>query len=272
MAKSTNGNGDAAPPKAREVERRRAILRAAIEVFASKGYHGCRIADVAREAGVAYGLVYHYFKNKEELLSSVFESAWSTFVGNLMEVAAGEGSLEEKVRGTARVAFEAYQRDPRAVRVLILEIARSPAGAQVDRGSAFGDVIGLAEGMFTDAREKGELRADLDPRLCAALLFGAIEMGLTSLVVGLFGREASGASDPSDSSRSTQAQIDRVQHQIAEIFLGGVLPAGTAAARAASGPSEDGSKNDDDQDEGEGQWKDPTNATSATSSGAPTPT
>ena len=264
MAKSTNGNGDAAPPKAREVERRRAILRAAIEVFASKGYHGCRIADVAREAGVAYGLVYHYFKNKEELLSSVFESAWSTFCGTLMEVAAGEGSLEEKVRGTARVAFEAYQRDPRAVRVLILEIARSPAGAQVDRGSAFGDVIGLAEGMFTDAREKGELRADLDPRLCAALLFGAIEMGLTSLVVGLFGREAP---EPSGSS---QAQIDRVQHQIAEIFLGGVLPAGTAAARAASGPSEDGSN--DDQDEGEGQWKDPTNATSATSSGAPTPT
>jgi TetR/AcrR family fatty acid metabolism transcriptional regulator len=220
-------------PKERELERRRTILRAAIEVFAKKGYHGCRIADVAREAGVAYGLVYHYFKNKEELLASVFDAAWGNFVGRLVEVAGGPGTLAEKVRGTARVAFEAYQKDPRAVRVLILEIARSPAGAQVDRGSAFGEVIGLAEGMFVGAQQQGELRADLEPRLCAAMLFGAIEMGLTSLVVGLF-------------DKKDEQVILRVQHQMAEIFLGGVLPAGNQ----------------------EGRW---THAKSATSSGAPQP-
>src|SRR5262249_56762943 len=60
--------------EARDEDRRKTILRAAVEVFARKGYHGCRIADVAREAGVAYGLVYHYFKNKEELLQLVFET------------------------------------------------------------------------------------------------------------------------------------------------------------------------------------------------------
>lgn len=233
MAKDTNAGGGEAAPKSREAERRRAILRAAIEVFAKKGYHGCRIADVAREAGVAYGLVYHYFENKEELLSSVFESAWSTFVGNLMEVAAGEGSLEEKVRGITRVAFEAYVADPRAVRVLILEIGRSPAGAQVDRGSAFGDVIGLAEGMFTEARERGELREGLEPRLCAALLFGAIEMGLTSLVVGLLGPESSARGEASSE------QIEAIQNQIAELFLGGVLSHSAPARRVHSPTTEE---------------------------------
>src|SRR5438874_9139399 len=98
MAKEStapSGNG-------REAERRRTILRAAIEVFAKKGYHGCRIADVAREANVAYGLVYHYFKNKEELLESVFEVGWKGFVTRLREVATADASLEDKVRGVAQ--------------------------------------------------------------------------------------------------------------------------------------------------------------------------
>src|SRR5438067_11642346 len=101
----------------REAERRKTILRAAIEVFAKKGYHGCRIADVAREAKVAYGLVYHYFQNKEELLESVFEAGWKGFVGRLREVAISDATLEEKVRGVAEVSFEAYRADPRAVKV-----------------------------------------------------------------------------------------------------------------------------------------------------------
>ena len=58
--------------EARDQDRRKTILRAAVEVFARKGYHGCRIADVAREAGVAYGLVYHYFKSKVEVLNELF--------------------------------------------------------------------------------------------------------------------------------------------------------------------------------------------------------
>ena len=68
--RKANGKGK------READRRKTILRAAIEVFSRKGYHGCRIADVAREAGVAYGLVYHYFRGKDELLESVFKSGW----------------------------------------------------------------------------------------------------------------------------------------------------------------------------------------------------
>ncbi len=199
----------------REGDRRRTILRAAIDVFARKGYHGCRIADVAREAGVAYGLVYHYFKNKDELLETVFETGWSGFVARMRSVAESEGSLEEKVRGVTHVAFEAYRVDPRAVKVLILEIARSPAGSRVNRQTAFTDMIRLSAEMFSRAQAAGELRADMDPLLAASVLFGAIEMGLTAFVVGLM--------DARDTERLEQAKV-----QIAESFLRGVLP--TAAA------------------------------------------
>jgi TetR/AcrR family fatty acid metabolism transcriptional regulator len=217
------------PAGSREAERRRSILRAAIEVFARKGYHGCRIADVAKEAGVAYGLVYHYFHNKDELLRSVFDLAWGGFVARMEAVADGDAPLAEKVRAVARVAFEAYRHDPRGVKVVILEIARSPAGARVERNSAFTDVMRLAERMFRAAQEKGELRPEIDPRVCAALLFGAIEMGLTALVVGVF-------------DKAEEAAADKLQRQIAEALLGGILREGAAvewkkerpAPRAAS--------------------------------------
>ena len=208
----------------RENERRLTILRAAIDVFARKGYHGCRIADVAREAGVAYGLVYHYFKNKDELLETVAETGWGGFVSRLRVVAEDSGlSLEQKVRGVADVAFEAYRVDPRAVKVLILEIARSPAGGHVvSRQQAFLDAIRMAALMFARAQETGELRADLDPMICASLLFGAIEMGLTAFVSGLM------------EDRGPEA-LDRAKVQIAESFLRGVLP-GTAAPSPVPSP------------------------------------
>lgn len=210
MAQRQRPNGRGREGQDREQDRRRTILRAAVDVFAKKGYHGCRIADVAREAGVAYGLVYHYFQNKDELLRSVFEAGWSGFVERLEEVAVSRRSLEEKVRAFVDIAFESYRRDPKGVKVLILEIGRSPAGGRVNRGGAFAGVIQLAAGMFAEAQAGGALRPEVDPLLSAALLFGAIEMGLTAFVVGMKERK--------------DDELDRARIQVAQAFLRGVLP------------------------------------------------
>jgi TetR/AcrR family fatty acid metabolism transcriptional regulator len=200
----------AAGGEPREAERRRTILRAAIDVFAEKGYHGCRIADVAQQAGVAYGLVYHYFKNKDELLKSVFELGWSGFVSRIREAAAGDAPVEEKLQRVCDVAFEAYHVDPRGVRVIIFEIARSPASDEVNRRASFDEVIGICETMFRAALAKGELREGFDPRLGALMLFGAIEYGLTGFVIGMF--------DANDAPA-----LARAKAQVAQTILGGVL-------------------------------------------------
>jgi TetR/AcrR family fatty acid metabolism transcriptional regulator len=199
----------------REGERRRTILRAAIDVFARKGYHGCRIADVAREAGVAYGLVYHYFKNKDELLETVFETGWSGFFNRVRAVAEGEGTLEQKVRGIADVAFEAYRVDPRAVKVLIVEIARSPGG-RVNRQTTFTEAVEMCARMLSKAQAEGELRPEVDPLLAAALFFGNIEMAFTALVMGMV--------DPRDAEK-----LEKAKAQLAGTFLHGV---GTVQAHA----------------------------------------
>jgi len=190
-----NGRNEA---RDREQDRRRTILRAAIEVFAKKGYHGCRIADVAKEAGVAYGLVYHYFRNKEELLQLVFETGWGGFLTRIRDAAEMNASLEAKIQRIAQVAFEAYRIDPRGVRVLVLEFARSPSAGEANRRTAFAEVLGILTRMFEKARARGELRDGLEPALCAAMLFGSVEMSLTGFVMGLL--------DPRDPGLLSQAQ------------------------------------------------------------------
>jgi len=194
--------------EARDQDRRKTILRAAVEVFARKGYHGCRIADVAREAGVAYGLVYHYFKNKEELLQLVFETGWGGFMSRIRDAAETSAPLEQKIRRIAQVAFEAYRIDPRGVRVLVLEFARSPSTGEANRRTAFAEVLGVITRMFERAQSRGELRAGLEPALCAAMLFGAVEMSLTGFVMGLL--------DPREAGLLAQAQ-----EQLTSLFLDG---------------------------------------------------
>ncbi len=216
----------------READRRRVILRAAVEVFSRKGYHGCRIQDVAKEAGVAYGLVYHYFKNKDELLESVFASGWQNFLARVQAEISTDHHVASRVKGIVHVAFEAYRRDPRGVKVLILEVGRSPAGGAVNRGGAFSSVILAAAEMFREAQRRGEIPAHLDPTLCATMLFGTIEMGLTSFVMGLLDK------------RDDEA-IDRARDQVAETFLHGLtgarpvapLPPPASSGRARPRPT-----------------------------------
>ena len=192
----------------RDQDRRKTILRAAVEVFARKGYHGCRIADVAREAGVAYGLVYHYFRNKEELLQLVFETGWGGFMSRIRDAAETSATLEQKISRIAQVAFEAYRIDPRGVRVLVLEFARSPSTGEANRRTAFAEVLGVLTRMFERARARGELRPGLEPALCAAMLFGSVEMSLTGFVMGLV--------DPRESGL-----LARAQEQLTSLFLDG---------------------------------------------------
>ena len=206
-------NGKSTAASRQDTERYRTILRAAIEVFAEKGYHGCRISDVARQAGVAYGLVYHYFHDKEALLEAVFDVGWGGFLSRVREVAESSEPLDGKVRRVAQIAFEAYRHDPKAVKVIILEIARSPALEQARRRSELMEVIRLSEQMFVRAHAAGELKPNLDPVLCAAHLFGAIEMTLTSFVLGVV------------ESRTDQT-LERAQLQLTQSFLHGVLASG----------------------------------------------
>ena len=100
-------------------DKRQLILDAATHVFAEKGYHGSRISDIAREAGIAYGLVYHYFKNKEEILNSIFGDQWTVFLEAVHQIAFGSQATEKKLLAIAELILNAHRVRSDWVKVLV---------------------------------------------------------------------------------------------------------------------------------------------------------
>jgi TetR/AcrR family transcriptional regulator, fatty acid metabolism regulator protein len=166
----------------RRTDRRRQILGAAVKVFAAKGFHAARVGDVAEEAGVAYGLVYHYFSSKDELLETIFRSTWTDMLARVREVEASGVSATEAVRQVTALLLRTWRRDPDLVRVLVREVTRSQHVQQEIKEIA--EAMEALENIVRRGQETGEFRPELDPRLAAVVFYGALDEVLTSWVLG----------------------------------------------------------------------------------------
>jgi TetR/AcrR family fatty acid metabolism transcriptional regulator len=164
------------------IDRRRELVRAAIRVFARKGFHAARVGDIAEEAGVAHGLLYHYFRSKEDVLETIFRETWSTLVGEAQRIEESGAPLPEQIRRFATVFLGAWLMSPNLVRVMIREVGRSPeVNKRVDE---IRDVLVGLRRMLEAAQARGELRADANPRLATWVLYGALEEILTGWALG----------------------------------------------------------------------------------------
>jgi len=157
------------------------ILEAAIRVFARKGYHTSRVGDIAEEAGVAHGLLYHYFGSKEELLETIFRETWSGLLATIRELETADEPAREQLRKVAAVLLRSWRRDPDLVRVLIREVAHS--APMRERVAESGHLDAIAR-IVARGQERGEFRRELDQRLAALVFYGAIEEILTAWVLG----------------------------------------------------------------------------------------
>ena len=206
------------------------ILEAAIRVFARSGYHGSRIADIASEAGIAYGLVYHYFKNKEEILSSVFEERWGAFLDTLEQIASQPAPAEQKLGSVATVILGGHHVRPEWVKVLVLEIQRSSRFARPDQIRAVGRLFQIVARILREGQEKGELRPDLDPDVACYVFIGALEIVITGVVLNVIqpGEEPEPGAGGERLERDDGAYYQRVGRTVVDIFLNGVARSGGA--------------------------------------------
>ena len=163
-------------------EKRRQILEAAVRVFARSGYHTSRVGDIAEEAGVAHGLLYHYFESKEALLDAVFRETWTDLLEAIQGVEASDGQAREQLRQVAAIMLRSWRRTPDLVRVLVQEIARSPDLHK--RFDELGEAFDAIERIVARGQADGSFRADLDPRLASWIFYGALEEILTGWVLG----------------------------------------------------------------------------------------
>jgi TetR/AcrR family transcriptional regulator, fatty acid metabolism regulator protein len=163
-------------------EKRRTILDAAARVFARKGFHTSRVGDIAEEAGVAHGLLYHYFSSKDEVLETIFREHWTTLLERVHEAEETGDDPIEQLRGIAAAMFEGWLNEPDVVRVVVREIARTE-----EISEHVGELvrpIGAIRRVIERGQAQGVLRDDLDASMAAVIFYGGIDELISGWVLG----------------------------------------------------------------------------------------
>ncbi|HEX6951412.1 MAG TPA: TetR/AcrR family transcriptional regulator [Gaiellaceae bacterium] len=163
-------------------DKRRQLLDAAVRVFARKGFHASRVGDIAEEAGVAHGLLYHYFKSKDQVLEAVFHENWSVLVARIESVEETDEPAADQIRHIAAIVLRTWLHLPDVVRVVIQEFGRSPELAE--RIGELTRPIEVLQRVIARGVERGEFRADIDPAFAATVVYGSIDELLTAWVLG----------------------------------------------------------------------------------------
>jgi TetR/AcrR family transcriptional regulator, fatty acid metabolism regulator protein len=164
------------------VDKRRMILDAAIRVFAREGFHHCRVSAIANEAGVAYGLVYHYFRSKDEVLDTLFTERWTLLLEAIAEVDARDLPIRDKLHAIASFIIDSYRNDPDLMKVIIVEVTRAAntfGRAHLDEISRAYE--GIAE-IIRKAQDAGAFRSDFSAEFATLCFYGAIEQVLTAWI------------------------------------------------------------------------------------------
>jgi TetR/AcrR family transcriptional regulator, fatty acid metabolism regulator protein len=163
-------------------DKRQQLLGAAVRVFARKGFHASRVGDIAQEAGVAHGLLYHYFKSKDQVLEAVFHENWSILVARIESVEETDEPAADQIRHIAAIVLRTWLHLPDVVRVVIQEFGRSP-----ELGERIGELtlpIDVLQRVIERGIKRGEFRKDVDPAFAATVVYGSIDELLTGWVLG----------------------------------------------------------------------------------------
>jgi TetR/AcrR family transcriptional regulator, fatty acid metabolism regulator protein len=202
------------------VDKRRLILDAAMRVFARQGFHHCRVSDVADEAGVAYGLVYHYFDSKEEILNTLFLERWQIMLDAIAEIDARDIPARDKLYSVAGFIIDSYRHEPDLMKVIIVEVTRAVntfGRLHLDKiREAYEAIAAIVE----RAREEGSFKSEIPASFAALVFYGAIEQLLTGWIFDILPR--------------TDQEYEQAKSLVVEAICGG-LENVSAGAPAVSG-------------------------------------
>src|SRR6516225_6252163 len=164
-------------------DKRTAILRAAIDVFAARGFFNAQVADVARAAGVAAGTVYLYFRSKDDLLVSIFERSMRESLAEGRALVADLRDPGERLRQFARLHLARLGRDRHLAIVFQVELRQSTKFMERFSSTLLRDYLGLIRGAIADGQRDGLFREDIKPTVAAKMLFGALDEMATNWIL-----------------------------------------------------------------------------------------
>lgn len=173
------------PTRAAPQDRRQAILDAAVRVFARRGFHACRVSDIADEAGVAYGLVYHYFGSKDSVLDTLFLERWNVMLAMISEVDATKASAREKLYAITSFIVDSYKHDPDLMKVIIVDVTRAANSFGQTHLARIREAYSRIATIVVKAQDEGVFKPGIDAEFAAMAFYGAIEQVLTGWIFEL---------------------------------------------------------------------------------------
>lgn len=187
-------------------DKREAILRAATKVFAGKGYFNSKVADIAKEAGIADGTVYLYFKSKDEILHSVFDRAMAEFIEEGKRELEQFDNATDKLRRISQLHLERLGSDREMAIVFQVELRGSTKFMEAFSAAGFAEYLDIIRKTIEEGQTQGVFRKDLHPITCAKILYGALDEMVTNWIL-------------SKNSYPLAPMAD----EVLKIFFGGVL-------------------------------------------------
>jgi len=165
-------------------EKQGMIIDAALEVFREKGYANARMADIARRAGVSYGLVYHYFGSKEVLFDLIVESWWNDLYAVMEKEIASEEPFPEKLVNIIRFFLDTYGQKPNLMSIFVSEVCRSSVYHTEEGLSKFLKFFSLCEEIMVQGQNSGFLISEIPPHHLTYIFYGSIETFISVMVLG----------------------------------------------------------------------------------------
>ena len=165
-------------------EKRNRILKAAIEVFAKNGFYATRVSEIAKAAGVADGTIYLYFKNKDDVLITIFEEGIEQLLTILREVAESEDTFESRISRIIELQLGLLEEQRDLAEVITVNLRQSSRLLKQYATPLFMQYIDVIAGVVRDGQNEGAFRKDLNPRVVARSLFGALDAILLTWALG----------------------------------------------------------------------------------------
>ena len=166
-------------------EKRRKILAAAVHVFARQGFNAGRVSDIADQAGVAHGLVYHYFDSKDAILDELFSDRWALLLQASRQVDSLDLSARDKLAKVAGFIVDSYRYDPDLMKVIIVEVTRAANTFGQTHLGEISEAYSMIARIVAEGQTAGEFRDDISPDYGAMAFYGAVEQILTGWIFNL---------------------------------------------------------------------------------------
>ncbi|HJL18923.1 MAG TPA: TetR/AcrR family transcriptional regulator [Sandaracinaceae bacterium LLY-WYZ-13_1] len=199
----------------RGTDKRERILRAAIQVFARKGFYATRVSEIAKAAGVADGTIYLYFKNKDDVLISIFEDRITKLIGVLRAEIDGADTFEDKLRRVVELQLGLLEGQRDLAEVVTVNLRQSSRLLKQYAQPLFTEYLEVIAGVIAEGQREGIVSKELSPRVVARGLWGALD--------GIALTWALGGTKP-----GKPESLRRAASQIARVFLDGVRAEGAA--------------------------------------------